>query len=68
MVSTRYVNKVKMEGEDGDYPLVDTSARRDVRIRQHPFNIPRVNFYYKIPDSNKIEAQGAKHTIEAIDS
>jgi hypothetical protein len=56
MVGTRYVNKVKMEGEDGDYPLVDTSAGRDVRIRQHPFDIPGVNFYYKIPDSNEIEA------------
>jgi hypothetical protein len=67
MVSTRYVNKVKMEGEDGDYPLVDTSAGRYVRIRQHPFDIPRINFYHKISDSNKIEVQGAKHTIEAID-
>jgi hypothetical protein len=56
MVHARYVNKVKMEGEDGDYLLVDTSAGRDVRIRQHPFDIPHVDFYYKIPDSNEIEA------------
>jgi hypothetical protein len=56
MVGTRDMNKVKMEGEDGNYPLVDTSAGRDVRIRQHPFDIPHVNFYYKIPDSNEIEA------------
>jgi hypothetical protein len=67
MVSTRYVKKVKMEGEDGDYPPVDTSAGRDVRIRQHPFDIPGVDFYHKIPDSSEIEAQGAKHTIEAVD-
>jgi hypothetical protein len=39
MVGARYVNEVKMEGEDGDYLLVDTSAGRDVRIRQHPFDI-----------------------------
>jgi hypothetical protein len=56
MVRARYVNKVKMEGEDGDYPLVDTSAGGDVRIRQHPFDIPHVDFYYKILDSNEIEA------------
>jgi hypothetical protein len=67
MVHTRDVNKVKMEGEDGDYPLVDTSAGRDVRIRQHPFDIPAINSYYKILDSNEIEVQGTKHTIETID-
>jgi hypothetical protein len=55
MVRARYVNKVKMEGEDGDYPSVDTSAGRDLRIRQHPFDISCVDFYYKIPDSNEIE-------------
>jgi hypothetical protein len=56
MVGTRDVNEVKMEGEDGNYPLVNTSAGRDVRIRQHSFDIPRVDFYYKIPESNDIEA------------
>jgi hypothetical protein len=56
MVGTRDMNEVKVEGEDGDYPLVDTSAGRDVRIRQHPFDIPRVDFHYKILDSNEIEA------------
>jgi hypothetical protein len=56
MVGTRYVNEVKVEDEDDDYPLIDTSAGGDVRIRQHPFDIPRVDFYYKIPDSNEIEA------------
>jgi hypothetical protein len=67
MVGTRYMNKVKIEGEDGDYPLVNTSAGRDIRIRQHPFDIPHIDFYYKIPNSNKIEAQGAKRMIEAVD-
>jgi hypothetical protein len=67
MVGTRYVNKVKMEGEDGDYPPVDTSAGIDVRIRQYPFDILHVDFYYKIPDSNEIEAQGEKRMIEAVD-
>jgi hypothetical protein len=67
MVGTSYMNQVKMEGEDGDYPPVDTSTRRDVRIRQHPFDIHDVDFYYKILDSNEIEVQGAKHTIEAVD-
>jgi hypothetical protein len=56
MVGTRYMNEVKVKGEDGDYPPVDTSARGDVRIRQHPFDIPRVDFYYKILNSNEIEA------------
>jgi hypothetical protein len=56
MVRARYVNEVKVEGEDGDYPPVDTSAGGDVRIRQHSFDIPRVDFYYKIPNSNEIEA------------
>jgi hypothetical protein len=55
MVSTMYMDEVKMEGEDGDYAPVDTSAGRDVRIRQHPFDIPCIDFYHKIPDSNKIE-------------
>jgi hypothetical protein len=49
------MNKVKMEGEDGSYPLVDTSTGRDVRIRQYPFDIPGIDFYYKILDSNEIE-------------
>jgi hypothetical protein len=49
MVCARYMNKVKVEGEDGDYPPVDTSAGGDVRIREHPFDIPCVDFYYKIP-------------------
>jgi hypothetical protein len=56
MVRARYVNEVKVEGEDSDYPSVDTSAGGDVRIREHPFDIPRVDFYYKIPYSNEIEA------------
>jgi hypothetical protein len=56
MVGARDMNEVKVEGEDGDYPPIYTSAGRDVRIRQHPFDIPRVNFYYKIPDSNEMEA------------
>jgi hypothetical protein len=56
MVRTRYVNEVKVEGEDSDYPPVDTSAGRDVRIRKHSLDIPCVDFYYKIPDSNEIEA------------
>jgi hypothetical protein len=56
MVLTRYMNEVEVEGEDSDYPPVDTSAGGDVRIRQHPFDIPRIDFYYKIPDSNEIEA------------
>jgi hypothetical protein len=61
------MNEVKMEGEDGNYPPVDTSTVRDVRIRQHPFVMPGIDFYYKIPDSNEIEAQGTKCTIETID-
>jgi hypothetical protein len=56
MVHARCVNKVKVKGEDGDYPPVDTSAGGHVRIREHPFDIPRVDFYYKIPYSNEIEA------------
>jgi hypothetical protein len=56
MVGTRDVNEVKVEGQDGDYPPVDTSTGRDVRIRQHPFDIPHVDFYFNIPDSNEIEA------------
>jgi hypothetical protein len=55
MVCARYINEVKVEGEDGDYSPVDTSTGGDVRIRQHPFDIPRVDFHYKIPDSNEIE-------------
>jgi hypothetical protein len=55
MVDTRDVNEVKVESEDGNCPPVDTSAGGDVRIRQHPFDIPRVDFYYKIPDSNEME-------------
>jgi hypothetical protein len=56
MVGARYVNEVKVEGEDSNYPLVGTSAGGDVGVGQHPLNIPRVDFYYKIPDSNEIEA------------
>jgi hypothetical protein len=56
MVHARYVNEVKVEGEDGDYPPVDTGAGGDVRIRQHPFDIPHIEFYYKIPYSDEIEA------------
>jgi hypothetical protein len=56
MVGTRYMNEVKVEGEDGDYPPVDTSTGGDVRIRQHPFDIPCVDFYYNILYSDGIEA------------
>jgi hypothetical protein len=56
MVRARYVNEVEVEGEDGDYPPVDTSAGGNVRIRQHPFDIPCIDFYYKILYSNEIEA------------
>jgi hypothetical protein len=56
MVGARYMNEVKVEGEDGDYPPVDTSTRRDVKTRQHLFDISCINFYYKISDSNEIEA------------
>jgi hypothetical protein len=56
MVGTRYMNEVEVEGEDGDYPPVDTSAGGDVRIREHPFDIPHIDFYYKIPDSDEIGA------------
>jgi hypothetical protein len=56
MVRARNVNEVKVKGEDGDYPPVDTSAGGDVRIGEHPFDIPRVDFYYKIPYSDEIEA------------
>jgi hypothetical protein len=49
------MNKVKVEGEDGDYPPVDTSAGGDVRISEHPFDIPRIDFYYKILNSDEIE-------------
>jgi hypothetical protein len=56
MVHARYVNEVKVEGENSDYPPVDISTGGDVRIRQHSLDIPRVDFYYKIPNSNEIEA------------
>jgi hypothetical protein len=56
MVHARYVKEVEVEGEDDDYPPVDTSAGGDVRIREHPHDIPRVDFYYKILYSNEIEA------------
>jgi hypothetical protein len=29
MVDARYMNKVKVEGKDGNYPLVNTSTGRD---------------------------------------
>jgi hypothetical protein len=56
MVHARYMNEIKVEGENGDYPLVDTSAGGDVRIREHPFDIPHIDFYYKIPYYDEIEA------------
>jgi hypothetical protein len=67
MVGIRYMNEVEIKGEDGNYPPVDTSTGRDVRIRQHPFGIPGVYFYYKIPDSNEIEVQGTTCMIETVD-
>jgi hypothetical protein len=55
MVSPWYVHKIKMEYEDGNYPSIDTGTRRDVWISEHPLNIPRINFNYKILDSNEVE-------------
>jgi hypothetical protein len=52
------MNEVEVGGEDSDYPPVDTSAGGDVRIRQHPLDIPRVDIYYKIPDSNESSGMG----------
>jgi hypothetical protein len=66
MVGSSNVNKIEMEGENSDYPLIDTCTRRDVRVREHPFDIPSVDFNYQIPDADEIKAKSTKGAIEAI--
>jgi hypothetical protein len=50
-----------------DYPSIDTCTRRDVRVREHPFDIPSVDFNYQIPDADKVKAKSSKGAVEAID-
>jgi hypothetical protein len=46
-----------MESKDGNDPTVDALTGGYIRVRQHPFDIPGMNFYYQIPNSNEIEAK-----------
>jgi hypothetical protein len=66
MVGSSNVNKIEMEGENSDYPSIDTCTRRDVRVREHPFDIPSIDFNYQIPDADEVKAKSTKGVIEAI--
>jgi hypothetical protein len=66
MVGSGNVNKIEMEGENSDYPSIDTCTRRDVRVREHFFDIPSVDFNYQIPDADEVKAKSTKGAIEAI--
>jgi hypothetical protein len=66
MVGSGNMNKIEIESEDSDYPSIDTRTRRDVRVREHPFDIPSVDFNYQIPDAGEVKAKSTKGTVEAI--
>jgi hypothetical protein len=66
MVGSGNVNKIEMEGENSNYPSIDTCTRRDVRVREHPFDIPSVDFNYQIPDADEVKAKSTKGAVEAI--
>jgi hypothetical protein len=60
MMSPCYVNEVKVECENSNYPSIDTGTRRDVGISEHP----SINFDYKILNSNNlIESDRAESII-----
>jgi hypothetical protein len=61
--SSRYVDKVEVEGEDGDNPLVDQGKREYVRVLKHPLDVRRVNLYYKVADADEVHSKGLEHAI-----
>jgi hypothetical protein len=36
-------------------------------FHDNPFDIPSINFYYQIPDSDEIEMNPVEYVIESID-
>jgi hypothetical protein len=56
-----------VEGKDGDNPSVDACTGGDIRVRYHPFDIPAIDLYYQIPDSDDIEMMQVERTIESVD-
>jgi hypothetical protein len=60
MVGSGNVNKIEMESENSDYPSIDTC-----RVREHPFDIPSVDFNYQIPDADEVKVKSTKGAVEA---
>ena len=67
VVSAGYVDELELEGEDGYDPAIDASGRRDVRIRQHTFDVPRIDFDDEVSNANEVEAERAKSSEETVE-
>ena len=53
------MNETKMERQDRDDPSVNTSLWCDIGVREHPFDIPSINFDDQIAHANKVESERA---------
>jgi hypothetical protein len=67
MVRTGDVNKLEVECQYRDNPLIDAGTRRNVRVSEHSFDIFSINFDNEILKTNEIDAERSKGMIEAVD-
>jgi len=61
------VDKREVKREDRNNPSVDASGGSDVGIREHTLDVPCVDLYYQIPDTDEIEFERTERAKEAID-
>jgi hypothetical protein len=60
---SRYVDKVKVEGEDRDNSSVDRGGREYIRVLKHPFDVRRVNLYSQVADADEVHSKGLERAI-----
>ena len=67
MEGSWYMNKSKMECENGDDPVVDTSRGCNVRICKHAFDVLCINLNDKIAAYDDIKPECVHCSIKAIE-
>jgi hypothetical protein len=60
------VNEDKMEHEDRHNPPIDRRAWIEIGVRQHPFDVSRIDFYYEVPNTNEVYFQRAKSPKQSV--
>ena len=62
-----HVDEDELEREDGENPTINAGAGIEVRIGEHAFDIPCVNFYDQILNTNEVEFEGAEGAKEPVE-